>query len=239
MAEAREESICGEEEQAMPLQLYRAIGACNSIPVLSSEGDFNQKLRPWKKVTDQCHASTSFASDVDTQQGPDLQRKIRHSIAVNQIKAQEMYKYVQVKREQMEEREAQHQAAVSAMSEDILQLKHKLAEYEESLECCVCLERPVRFAFMPCGHCFCGHSECIASTMIECPTCREGITGKTELFGACAWLADLLEAGGNADGHVLRTGAKFRQESLGKEMDSTQSMEIIKTLKMTEIANVD
>ena len=73
MAEAREESICGEEEQAMPLQLYRAIGACNSIPVLSSEGDLNQKLRPWKKVTDQCPASTSFASDVDTQQGPDLQ----------------------------------------------------------------------------------------------------------------------------------------------------------------------
>ena len=78
----------------------------NTSDVVRCEGDLNQKLRPWKKVTDQCPASTSFASDVDTQQGPDLQRILGHQIAVNQIKS----------------------------SEDILQLKHKLAEYGESLE---------------------------------------------------------------------------------------------------------
>jgi hypothetical protein len=51
----------------------------------------------------------------------------------------------------------------------------------------------IRFAFMPCGHCFCGHATCYSSKVSECPTCRGQFTGRQELFGACTWLADMLE----------------------------------------------
>jgi hypothetical protein len=40
-------------------------------------------------------------------------------------------------------REAQLQNTANAMSDVITQLKHKLAECKETLECCVCMERSV------------------------------------------------------------------------------------------------
>ena len=104
---------------------------------------------------------------------------------------------MQVKREKMEEhfaREAQLQSDVMAMSQSVLQLTQTLAECKETLECCVCLERPVRFVAVPCGHHFCGHANCHSSQVAECPTCRTPLTGRTELFGACSWLADMFES---------------------------------------------
>ena len=116
----------------------------------------------------------------------------------------------QVKREKMEEhfaREAQLQSDVMAMSQSVLQLTQTLAECKETLECCVCLERPVCFVAVPCGHHFCGHANCHSSQVAECPTCRTPLTGRTELFGACSWLADMFESIDAAASHQEREAA--------------------------------
>ena len=54
--------------------------------------------------------------------------------------------------------------------------------------------RVLRFVAVPCGHHFCGHANCHSSQIAECPTCRTPLTGRTELFGACSWLADMFES---------------------------------------------
>ena len=55
--------------------------------------------------------------------------------------------------------------------------------------------------------------------MSACPTCRGQITGTTELFGACSWLADMFETieavtcnGTGGDGIAMRARADGRQE---------------------------
>ena len=127
-------------------------------------------------------------------------------------------------------REAQLQSEVMAMSEHVLRLTQTLAECKETLECCVCLERPVRFVAAPCGHHFCGHASCYSSQMAECPTCRGHITGRTELFGACSWLADMFESidaatlveASSGGGMAVQVRADNRQALPGNDLDAVE-----------------
>jgi len=157
---------------------------------------------------------------------------MRHTLHVCSVACDDWLqtnKHLQVKREKMEEhfaREAQLQSEVMAMSQSVVQLTQTLAECKETLECCVCLERPVRFVAVPCGHHFCGHSSCYSSKMVECPTCRTQITGRTELFGACSWLAEMfdnidaanVEAPGGG-GMAVEAGTVNRQVLPGNDLD--------------------
>ncbi len=71
-------------------------------------------------------------------------------------------------------------------------LHEGLAECRESLECCVCLERPIRFVISPCGHCVCGHEKCGSANLQECPLCRGPITQMTKTFGPACAISDAL-----------------------------------------------
>ena len=63
---------------------------------------------------------------------------------------------------------------------------------------------------VPCGHHFCGHSNCLSSQMSECACCRQQIKGRREI-GECSWLADIFEAmdpaGHSDEGKVLSVEA--------------------------------
>ena len=72
-------------------------------------------------------------------------------------------------------------------------LHEGLAECRESLECCVCLERPIRFVITPCGHCVCGHEKCGSANLQECPVCRGPITQMTKTFGPACAISDALD----------------------------------------------
>lgn len=75
----------------------------------------------------------------------------------------------------------------------VKRLHEGLAECRESLECCVCLERPIRFVITPCGHCVCGHEKCGSANLQECPVCRGPITQMTKTFGPACAISDALD----------------------------------------------
>ena len=145
----------------------------------------------------------SFVTDVSIEVSPDAEANLETADSSLQKRAvssklnlEVMHQCIKVKQEYMEEsfvKEAQLESSVAAMSADVSHLSRMLEECKEMLECCVCLQRAVRIVLLPCGHHFCGSTECYSSRMLECPTCRTGITGRTPLFGACVWLADAFE----------------------------------------------
>ena len=52
---------------------------------------------------------------------------------------------------------------------------------ESDDECCVCLNAPRRFAFVPCGH-RCACETCTQNTTKECPCCRAVATTAIKIF---------------------------------------------------------
>ena len=72
-------------------------------------------------------------------------------------------------------------------------LQLELADSRESLECCVCLERPIRSVISPCGHCVCGHEKCGSANLQECPVCRGRVNHMTKMFGPGCAISNALD----------------------------------------------
>jgi hypothetical protein len=72
---------------------------------------------------------------------------------------------------------------LQAKSQEVERMRTHLESLEQIAECCICLERPVSHAFIPCGHLFCCASKCDSAQLQVCPVCRGPVREKTRLYG--------------------------------------------------------
>ena len=74
---------------------------------------------------------------------------------------------------------AELRRTAAARGMELEELRGKVREAEEQLECSICMERAVSTVFHPCGHCYC--VDC-ASAADSCYTCLQPVAGKARLF---------------------------------------------------------
>jgi hypothetical protein len=65
---------------------------------------------------------------------------------------------------------------------------------ESERECCICMERDVKFAFNPCGHLYCCHEDCSSSSAFQCPQCRAQVHSRNKIFSGLSVCADKLRS---------------------------------------------
>ena len=111
-----------------------------------------------------------------------LRRELQRCEGMPGAQQEQTAAVVRVKRE----REAASEAAATklegelrARAAELAELRGKVREAEEQLECSICMERAVTTVLNPCGHCYCG--DC-ASTADSCYTCLQPVAGKARLI---------------------------------------------------------
>ncbi|EKX50885.1 hypothetical protein GUITHDRAFT_134979 [Guillardia theta CCMP2712] len=103
---------------------------------------------------------------------------------------------MRVKEEELEgslAREADLHYKLSVSTRELKTYRNMADELSEAMECSICLERPARFAFNPCGHCFCCHESCGSFQVRKCPECRVTKKGKLHLYGVFTAISSVLE----------------------------------------------
>ena len=134
-----------------------------------------QREKEYKMMDDKLTRALCAKRKIDT----DLQTTFKEKWALHQEK-QKLATALQNAYDIVEKDRMEHVKTNKDLQTTLNKVERELYDMQESMLCCVCMEKPREAVMIPCGHTFC--IGCVGCCVAKCPTCSGGVVSVSRIY---------------------------------------------------------